>query len=399
MLSNSVSPRGLLLVWLLSGLTVQAQAGVELINAPSRERVEIHLDHPAATFVEEERIVQLHEGQNQVNFSWIDAAVDPHTVLLRLLDQEDGKPAGVKLVSVRYPPQENIQVWTLTANSPGSARIRISYLLDRYSRSFHYRALGNEEESSLDLLQYLQVQNAAGEEYANATLEVGYGERQLTTVGLDQTQQVPVKRYAGVLLRKTYTTSPGTFGYLDGQDRLNVAIHYVLQNRRESRLGETALPAGKVRIFQDQGQRGHAFLGEDWSKFTPLDGELSLYLGAAQDILVQRILERSERRRIVGNLFHQDLVIRYEMENLKPLPVTLDVVEELPWIKARFQGNNELAVEWELGSETTFDGGADMEQTTAERLVLHAILPGTDPQTGKASRTIRKLHLIVRDEW
>ncbi|MFW6336373.1 MAG: hypothetical protein ACOC3G_04520, partial [Phycisphaeraceae bacterium] len=47
-----------------------AMARVKLITLPVRERVEVRLDHPTATLVEEERVVPLLEGRNMVDFSW-----------------------------------------------------------------------------------------------------------------------------------------------------------------------------------------------------------------------------------------------------------------------------------------------------------------------------------------
>ena len=53
-----------------------SQARIKLITLPLREKVEIQLDHPNVTLVEEERVVplvQTPEGNepNQVDFSWL----------------------------------------------------------------------------------------------------------------------------------------------------------------------------------------------------------------------------------------------------------------------------------------------------------------------------------------
>ncbi len=64
-----------LAVLLLSGATsLEALARIKLITLPVRERVEIQLDHPRITLVEEERIVPLVKGINQVDlivWEWI----------------------------------------------------------------------------------------------------------------------------------------------------------------------------------------------------------------------------------------------------------------------------------------------------------------------------------------
>src|SRR5512140_523740 len=109
-----------------------AWARIKLITLPVRERVEIQLDNPNATLVEEERIVPLVKGVNQVDFSWANTAIDPNTIVFRVLgpaNVAEGKTLDVKVLSVSYPPSEAALVWQVAASDSGSARVRISYLL------------------------------------------------------------------------------------------------------------------------------------------------------------------------------------------------------------------------------------------------------------------------------
>lgn len=55
-----------------------ALARIKLITLPVRERVEIQLGNPNATLVEEERILPLVKGVNQVDFSWANTQIDPN---------------------------------------------------------------------------------------------------------------------------------------------------------------------------------------------------------------------------------------------------------------------------------------------------------------------------------
>src|SRR3954469_25891098 len=86
----------------------QAQARIKLITLPVRERVEVQLDHESATLVEEERIVPLIKGENQVDFSWANTQIDPNTIVFRVIDKQD-----VKVLSVSYPPNEAALVWSI----------------------------------------------------------------------------------------------------------------------------------------------------------------------------------------------------------------------------------------------------------------------------------------------
>src|SRR5262245_23657343 len=154
-----------------------AQARIKLITLPVRERVEIQLDHPSATLVEEERIVPLVKGENQVDFSWANTAIDPGTIVFRVVgpaeDKEEkkdnAKAIEVKVLSVSYPPGESALVWQVAASDSGSARVRISYLLGGLTKSFNYRAVAANDEKTLLLAQYIRLQNSANEEFLSGS--------------------------------------------------------------------------------------------------------------------------------------------------------------------------------------------------------------------------------------
>jgi len=85
------------LLWLtgmLAALPRSAEARIKLITLPVRERVEIQLDHPHVTLVEEERIVPLVEGVNQVDFSWANTHIDPNTIVFRVVGSAGAEPIG-----------------------------------------------------------------------------------------------------------------------------------------------------------------------------------------------------------------------------------------------------------------------------------------------------------------
>jgi hypothetical protein len=384
-----------------------AAARIKLINLPVRERVEIQLDNPNATLVEEERIVPLVKGVNQVDFSWANTAIDPNTIVFRVLGPAgDAKKLDVHVLSVSYPPNEPALVWQVAASDSGSARVRISYLLGNLTKSFNYRAVAANDESTLSLAQYMRLQNFANEEYASSTtgLWAGWGRKFSKPIGLNETKEMLVERFDKVPIRKTYTCNPATFGYLDQpQNKLRVPMHYVLKNNKAGNLGSAPLPYGKVRIFIEPKDpkdmnMSTAFLGEDWGKFTPIDDEMKLYLGVAQDIVVKRTIEKNDRVRVAGNLYNYDVIVKYEIENFKNKPVTLDVAESLRHIRGEVQGHNERDVEWEMGKETNFDNGPDKEKSTFDELLFHVPL-NARAEDGKAEKVIKKLHLIIKNEW
>ncbi len=134
----------------------EAAARVKLITLPVRERVEIQLDNPNATLVEEERIVPLVKGENQVDFSWANTQIDPNTIVFRVVGPADKEKLEINVVAVSYPPNESSLVWTIGASDSGSARVRISYLLGNLTKSFNYRAVASHDEKKLVLAQYMR---------------------------------------------------------------------------------------------------------------------------------------------------------------------------------------------------------------------------------------------------
>lgn len=398
-----------------------AQARIKLITLPLRERVEIQLDHQNATLVEEERVVPLlktagADEPNQVDFSWANTAIDPETIVFRVIGPAEGNAnAGmeVKVLSVSYPPGEQALVWQVGASQSGGARVRISYILGNLSKSFNYRAVASHDEKTLSLSQYMRLQNFANEEFLSnfdadkgANLWAGWGRKFTRPVGINETKEMLVEKFAAVPIRKTYTCNPAEFDYLDRpKNKLRVPMHYVLKNDKANHLGSGPMPYGKVRIFIEPKDPKDAamsatFLGEDWGAFTPLDDEMKLYLGVAQDIVVVRTIEKSERKRIAGNLYDFSVVVKYEIENFKDKPVVLDIKENLRHVRREIPGysDNGREVQWEILKETTLDGGPDKEKTTVEDVLFHIPLPPRD-KSGKAEKQLKKLHILFRNEW
>ena len=387
---------------LVSGLALPdiAEARVKLITLPVRERVEIQLDNASATLVEEERIVPLVKGENQVDFSWANTQIDPNTIVFRVVAPVGEKMLEVKVLSVSYPPNEAALIWTVGSSDSGSARVRISYLLGNLSKSFNYRAVASKDETTLTLSQYMRLQNFANESFGSSGLWAGFGKRFLKPIGLNETKEMLMEKFEKVPIKKSYTCNVAEFGWLDQpQQKLRVPMHYVLKNDKANKLGVAPLQYGKVRIFIDGGQDGStAFLGEDWGKFTPMDDEMKLYLGVAQDVVVKRTIEKNENKKIGGNVSHQEVILKYEIENFKDKEVTLDVVENLRHVRNEVRGDTGRDVEWELGKETTFEGGIDKEKSTFEQVVFHAKLPAKGAD-GKAKKITHKLHVTLKNEW
>ncbi len=264
-----------------------ALARIKLITLPVRERVEIQLDNPDATLVEEERIVPLVKGVNQVDFSWANTQIDPNTIVFRVLGPAGKDALPNKAATTNQPigrsdrregplgqlsAERSGTVWTV-----GCERFRLGAGADQLPAGqpqqelqLPGRRLARRDRRSC-CPQYMRLQNFANESFGS-TRAVG---RLRSSVSRSRSASTRPKKCSSASTRsadqKTYTCNPQEFDYLDrAQNKLRVPMHYVLKNDQAHQLGEAALPFGKVRIFQEGRPTGStAFLGEDWGKFTP----------------------------------------------------------------------------------------------------------------------------------
>ena len=156
-------------------------------------------------------------------------------------------------------------------------------------------------------------------------------------------------------MAKTFTFDWYTLGPLNPAKPLasKVLMHYRLVNDKPNGLGEFPMQPGKVRIFIDDGRGGEAFLGEDWAALTPLDGKMKRYLGEARNVVCTRIVEKNDRHAIRGNLFDQEILIQYEIENFKDKACTLDIVEQLNRVAQQYGHDPHGDAEWERGGRTS----------------------------------------------
>ncbi|MHC5108751.1 MAG: hypothetical protein ACYTHJ_02595 [Planctomycetota bacterium] len=382
----------------LCGLILAAgpvRAGVKLITLPPRERVDIQLDHPTRTLVQEERIVPLNAGENEIVFGFTGATIDVTSLQLRCLQPQ----AGVEVLFVSYPPNQAMVTWQVFAEKPVAARFRISYLIAGLSKTFSYRAVADRHEKTISLRQYMLLHNNANEAFGSAGMWAGFGERFERPIGINETKQLLSARFSEVHTSKTYTADLDTFGYLHTEEKqLRVPMHYVIRNDTEHGLGQFSLPPGKARIFQDDGRGTTAFLGEDWAGFTPMDDRSRLFLGQANDVVVKRVIKKVERSRVQGNLSNYHVIVEYEIENFKDQPITLTLVEHLSALRTETVAQKSTDVQWQFGDSDELGDLKIAEESTADKLVFEVPLPPRNEEQ-KATKITKHLHVILENEW
>ena len=116
------------------------------------------------------------------------------------------------------------------------------------------------------------------------------------------------------------------------------------------------------------------------------------------DICVKRTIDKNEAKRITGDLYDHEVIVKYEIENFKKQPVTLELIENLRHVHNEVRGDTGRDVQWELGPDHTLGDKPDADDSTFEKLVFHAELPAAGAD-GKAEKVVHKLHLILKNEW
>lgn len=403
-----------LLVLVLALGAGKADARIKLAAQPERERVEIQLDNGRYTLVEEERIVPLlasteRGGNNRVDFSWANTKIDKDSIQFRpIAIRENGRfrpirtiegRAEVAVINVSYPPNENALVWEIFAHQAMALKVRVSYLIANLGRTFAYRALADKDERFLTLKHYIQLRNYSGEDFGDAGIWAGFGPKFTKPVEQQSDIRMLLERFRRVPIRKVFTFDWFANGPLNADKPLasRIPMHYELTNDKRHGLGKYPLQPGKARIFIDDGHGGEAFLGEDWARFTPLDDKLQLSLGEARDVICTRIIRDNKRHALRGNLFNQEVWLRYEIENYKDAPVTLELIEQINRLATTYGARPPGDAEWRLGEDTT-EGIRITHERGGAFPTLHIDLPPR-PKDGKVVPTIITLHVLLSNLW
>jgi hypothetical protein len=315
-------------------LSPPAEARIKLVALPQREATVVRLDNPSYTLVEEERILTLQKGTNQVDFSWKGVHIDPDSIRLKILDH----PEEVKLISVAYPPDEAALLWEVYTPRPYNERVRISYLLSNLDRLVTYEGLVPMDERTMDLKSYIVLRNFSGEDFDNVTIRLDYGESLQKGIRNEETKRMLFFTRARLPLEKVFTWNDRVQPWDPEKAARNVGIpvYYTLSNTRERGLGEHALWGGKVRVYQEDGHGSTIFLGEDSIDLVPVGEKFRIYIGDSRDIVVTQRKMRDKRivkeRNSAGRpvLYDTDEVIEARIENFKDAPAALILIEHIP---------------------------------------------------------------------
>lgn len=351
------------------------QARTKLVALPERDATVIRLDNPAATLIEEERILTLQKGLNKVDFSWKAVSIDADSIRLTILDHPD----KVKLLNISYPPGEAALVWEIASEGDYAETVRISYLLGNIDRLVTYKAVADKEETQLDLKSYLILRNFSGEDFDKAKITLDYGDAFEQSTAHEETKQMLFLKAPKVPVTKVWTWDSAKLPWdpeqLESQN-IGIPVSYRIFNTKDSGLGQFAMWGGKARLFQDDGHESTIFLGEDNATIIPVGQKTELYIGDSRDIVVtQRKMKDTQiniRRNNAGAtvLFDTDELITAKIENFKDKPAVLTMIQHIPgqWdmeeCNMEFKRKDAATLEFEIQLPARTDKGPAVKELT-----------------------------------
>jgi len=307
-----------------------APARIKLVALPERASITLSVEHPDANLVQEERVLTLQKGVNQIDFNWQGVSIDADAITLEPLEH----PGEIQLISVKYPPNENALVWDVYAPRAMTERVRVTYFLSGITREYSYRAVADQDEKNLALKESVRLRNSSGERLENVRILTPYAAPYTTDLDYGEMRQTLLNSVT-VPFTRTFTWDAAEKPHDPSKvnTTVGIPIRYVVKNDAEHRLGTSALPYGKARIFQEDSRGGTAFIGEDWGAYTPVTEKMELFVGESRDIKVtrkQKNIERTRERRNSDNrvvLFDQKETYEVTVENFRNKEVTVTVLD------------------------------------------------------------------------
>jgi len=262
-------------------------------------------------------------------------------------------------------------LWTLQNSGARSHKVEASYLTGNLSWSADYVLNVSKDETSGDLDGWVTLVNHSGTAFKNASLQLvagdlhrvvaGYAMDEMkamsrvakeanapapfqqesfseyhlyslnrrTSVFDQESKQISLLNASHFPIRKVYVVNGQNYYYRTAAQpgapvKDPVQVLYKFKNEEKSGLG-MPLPAGTIRVYQQDSRDGSLFAGEDRIDHTPKDEEISLHIGDAFDIVAER--KQTDYKRLSDRLYEFEYEIT--LRNHKSGPVTVEVNEPI----------------------------------------------------------------------
>lgn len=260
-------------------------------------------------------------------------------------------------------------IWTVQNDGVEKHRVEASYLAGRLAWNADYVLTVARDDTAADLNGWVTLTNNSGTAFRNAKLQLVAGDlnrvrqqigkmmaeearrdaaapaaqmaqeafsdyhlysmTRKTSINNAQTKQVSLLEGTGVPVTKRYVVE-GQNWYYHNQHHPGspikdlVQVYYQFKNAQKGGLG-IPMPAGVLRVYQQDSKGGVQFVGEDRITHTPKDETLNVKIGNAFDVVCER--NQIDFQRISGNVFEFEYAIT--IRNHKAAAVAVEVNEPI----------------------------------------------------------------------
>jgi hypothetical protein len=258
-------------------------------------------------------------------------------------------------------------IWTVENEGASRHRVEASYLAGKLAWNADYVLTVGRDDKAADVNGWVTLTNNSGTAFRNAKLQLVAGDlnrvrnemRKMvameadmaraaaappmaqesfsdyhlytlgrkTTINNAQTKQVSMLEGTGVPVHKRYIVE-GQYMYYRNPGHPGspikdvVQVFYQFKNEEKGGLG-MPMPAGTVRVYQEDSKGAVQFVGEDRINHTPKNETLNLKIGNAFDVVCERKLTDFEK--ISSGVY--EVAYEITLRNHKAVPITVEVNE------------------------------------------------------------------------
>jgi hypothetical protein len=156
-----------------------------------------------------------------------------------------------------------------------------------------------------------------------------YSLNRRTSIFDQESKQISLLNASHFPMRKVYVVNGQSYYYRSvvqpgAPIKDPVQVFYKFKNEEKAGLG-MPLPAGTIRVYQQDSRGGSLFAGEDHIDHTPKDEEISLHIGNAFDIVAER--KQTDYKRLSDRLYEFEYEIT--LRNHKDAPISVEVNEPI----------------------------------------------------------------------
>jgi hypothetical protein len=189
-----------------------------------------------------------------------------------------------------------------------------------------------------------------------------------TSINNNQTKQVSLLAGTGVPVDKRYVVDGRSYYYRSAQHpgapiKDVVQVFYQFKNEERGGLG-MPMPAGIVRVYQEDSKGGLQFVGEDRINHTPKNETLNLKIGNAFDVVCER--KQSDFEKIATNVYEMEYEIT--LRNHKSAPIAVEVNEPLGGTWRMVRSSHEWTKTAAWAAQFKVPVGAESEATLKYRV-------------------------------